>query len=432
MAFEPLSWRVGRSWLAPRRLSQRFRFRSLPDSLHQKFTCHSPKHSKHNLFVTTPVDEFTGIIVDHNRNCPQTPERRSRHLNSFQSNLETTFGSVTANLHCRQSRPLLQKLDDVFNAKPLLGDRLCFSRRGLITLRLYCNKDLPQWVIDRYLAVALILAHSLKRQRLILEKPHPHIISKSDIKLRIPSGLQFLLQIVWGIEVIIIRRYLSPTNSWVSDSVIFIWWHMEWLMADNPLRYWNHQLVKRSQKWLDSMMGAQDRHLFGLPTSPPSILDGFLELFRATGNWRVVRRVPPDLQLNRQASFYYYSWETEQPWRFSFALGASNKVGSDHFSLWLQIITCVEDLYLPHSCCATRWHSFSGIKQSKACAIKILQLMIVADNVSQSFAGDYQYRIEIAEVAVPDGAQCGLNCRHRSRANLMRRQQGSRELHFLP
>ena len=153
MGIESRSWLASRALQPPRGLSTRFGFRLAPTKLHQKSACHPPNRARRDSISPPPFGDVPVILVDQSRQCPQIPERRSHH---FSPNLNSPLGFNTAELPRCQSGFVLQKTDAVFNAEPLLADRLCFLRRRRITSRLPGYKDQPQRTPEPCLSISLV------------------------------------------------------------------------------------------------------------------------------------------------------------------------------------------------------------------------------------------------------------------------------------
>lgn len=150
----------GRSWSTNRAshpiqgISARFGFRLAPTRLHQKSSCHPPNHTGRNLVSPPPFGDVPFPLVN-----------QSHRAHKCQKGVATISVQTctrplcleAAELSLRQSALVLQKSNAVFDAEPLLVDRLCFSRGWRISSRIFQHKDKPQRTLEAWLPIALVL-----------------------------------------------------------------------------------------------------------------------------------------------------------------------------------------------------------------------------------------------------------------------------------
>lgn len=275
--FESGSWPVYRDWQSPRGLFARSGFRS-PTKLCHKSGCPAPNRSTRDFIVQPPFVKFPFFRVDQICKWPQFSARRSKNFYSLRPDLNSSLRFDAVELPHRQSSLLFQRSDTVF-----LLARLCFSWKSVIFSRLSDNEDQPQLPLEKCSPVCLIFDQPGKWQQLIRQPSHSHIISTSDIKLCILSGLPFFPDIIGRKILIVIQLHHPPTNSRESRSAIFSSWHLEHSITSNSFKNVNIRLTNGLQKKLNSISRTNWQHLGWIPPSRPFF--ALLNLRRAMSDW---------------------------------------------------------------------------------------------------------------------------------------------------
>ena len=141
---------------------------------------------------------------------------------------------------------------------------------------------------------------------------------------------------------------------------------------------------------------------------------------------------PPDLQRQRLAAFSDPCGQKRQSVSFAHSLGTMHVPDSDCFGLRPRIIGCIGNPHLPFTGRPVGRLTLPGIKPFQTCMAKILQPVMIADPVSQSFARPCQRHREVAEIVIPGRTQCGLYGGKRARANGQRVDEIKQNVAFDP
>src|SRR5262249_8144971 len=127
IGFESLSRFKTRLFGSPRRLSACFGLRLAPSQTQQKSGSQSSDSSRRQFATTPPTRRLSLFRSGLRPQDPQEPEGRRHH---FDPDLDTTFGFGAVELSAGQTEIAFKKSDAVLDAKPLVVDRLSFTRRG--------------------------------------------------------------------------------------------------------------------------------------------------------------------------------------------------------------------------------------------------------------------------------------------------------------